>query len=250
MRKKIIAGNWKLNNTGAEAIELVKALKVKLINIERVDMVVCPPFTALYQTAEILKESKIKLGAQNVYWEDSGAFTGEISVPMLKNAGCDYVIVGHSERRQYFGETNQSVNTKVKKVTASGMIAIMCVGESLEQRESGVTAEVVKTQITEGLQGVTAAQIRNTVLAYEPIWAIGTGMTATCQQAEDVHLLIRNLVAELYGSAIADEIRIQYGGSVKPDNAAELLSQPNIDGALVGGASLKADAFVGIIKAA
>lgn len=250
MRKKIIAGNWKLNNTGAEAIELVKALKVKLINIERVDMVVCPPFTALYQTAEILKESKIKLGAQNVYWEDSGAFTGEISVPMLKNAGCDYVIVGHSERRQYFGETNQSVNTKVKKVTASGMIAIMCVGESLEQRESGVTAEVVKTQITEGLQGVTAAQIRNTVLAYEPIWAIGTGMTATCQQAEEVHLLIRNLVAELYGSAISDEIRIQYGGSVKPDNAAELLSQPNIDGALVGGASLKADAFVGIIKAA
>ena len=248
MRKQIIAGNWKLNMTGAEAIELVKALKVKLINVERVDMVVCPPFTALYQTAEILKDTNIKLGAQNVYWEDSGAYTAEVSVPMLKDVGCEYVIIGHSERRQFFGETNETVNKKVKRVTDSGLTAIVCVGETLEDRKSGTTEAVVGSQIKEGFDGVTKEQMQSVVIAYEPIWAIGTGMTASPDQAEDVHRFIRGLIAELYGSAVADELRIQYGGSVKPDNANELLSQPDIDGALVGGASLKAEAFAGIIK--
>ena len=238
-----------MNKTGAEAIELVKALKVKLINIERADMVVCPPFTALYQTAEILKNSKIKLGAQDMHWEESGAYTGEISASMLKALNCDYVIIGHSERRQYFGETNQIVNNKVKSAIESGLIAILCVGESLEQRKAGATEQVVEAQLTEGLDAVSNVQIRNVIIAYEPIWAIGTGVTATPQQAEEVHQFIRDLMGKLYDSTVADEIRIQYGGSVKPENAAELLSQPDIDGALVGGASLKADSFVEIVKA-
>jgi len=226
MRRQIIAGNWKMNKTGAEAIELVKALKVKLINIERADMVVCPPFTALYQTAEILKNSKIKLGAQDMHWEESGAYTGEISASMLKALNCDYVIIGHSERRQYFGETNQIVNNKVKSAIESGLIAILCVGESLEQRKAGATEQVVEAQLTEGLDAVSNVQI-----------------------PEEVHQFIRDLMGKLYDSTVADEIRIQYGGSVKPENAAELLSQPDIDGALVGGASLKADSFVEIVKA-
>ncbi|MBN1351327.1 triose-phosphate isomerase [candidate division KSB1 bacterium] len=250
MRRKIIAGNWKMNKTGAEAIELAKALKVKSVNIERADMVICPPFTALYQTAEIIKASKIKLGAQNVYWEDSGAFTGEISLPMLKDAGCEYAIIGHSERRQFFGETDETVNRKIQKVTGSDLTAIVCVGETLEQRKAGDTERIINTQISNGFAGITQEQMKRIIIAYEPIWAIGTGMTATPEQAEDVHLFIRNLIKSLYGAAAADMIRIQYGGSVKPDNAAELLSQPDIDGALVGGASLKADAFIEIIKAA
>lgn len=248
MRKQIIAGNWKMNKTGAEAIELVKALKVKLINIDRVDMVVCPPYTALYQTAEILKTSKIELGAQDVYWEESGAYTGEISTSMLKDVGCNYVIIGHSERRQYFGETNQTVNKKVKKAIESGITAILCVGESLEQRKAGITEDIVETQLREGLAGISKGQIQKLIFAYEPIWAIGTGVTATPQQAQEVHQFIRELMQKLYDSTIADEIRIQYGGSVKPENAAELLAQTDIDGALVGGASLKAELFVDIIK--
>ena len=250
MRKQIIAGNWKMNKTGAEAMELVAALKVKVLNIGQVDMVVCPPYPALYQTAEVLKDSKIEVGAQNLFWEDSGAYTGEVTASMLKDAGCKYVIIGHSERRQYFGESNQTVNKKVKKATDSDLQAIVCIGESLQEREAGITEQIVEKQLVEGFEGVSEEQIQKVILAYEPIWAIGTGVTATPQQAEDVHRFIREKMKSLYDLSVSEAIRIQYGGSVKPGNANELLSQPDIDGALVGGASLTADSFTGIISAA
>lgn len=249
MRTPIIAGNWKLHNTAHDAIELVTLLKRAVSGIEGVEIVVCPVFTALSEVADALTGSNIQLGAQNVYWEDKGAFTGEVSVPLLKEFDTKYVIVGHSERRQYFGETDETVNKRLKAVLAHGLSPILCVGETLEQREAGQMDDVIKTQCAGGLAGLTSQQLDSIVIAYEPVWAIGTGKTATPDQAQDVHKFIRDWLQENFDEETANKMRIQYGGSVKPDNANELLSQPDIDGALVGGASLKADAFSAIVKA-
>ena len=250
-RTKVIAGNWKLNKDVHQTEELLKGLKSALtFDLKGVRVIVCPPFTSLETASRWTKDSLMSLGAQNMYHEDEGAFTGEISPKMLKSVGCEYVILGHSERRQIFGETNEFINKKVKKAIASGLAPIVCVGETLEQREKNVTAQVVTTQVRGVLNNVSAEQVENIIIAYEPVWAIGTGRNATPQQAEEVHLLIRTLLAELYTPATAERVIIQYGGSVKPDNAAELLWQPNVDGALVGGACLKADSFSAIIRAA
>lgn len=248
MRKPIIAGNWKLNNTEQEAIALVTALKNNLADVDSVDIVVCPVFTVLAVVEDVLFESNIGLGAQNLYWEDSGAFTGEVSAPLLKNIGVQYVIIGHSERRQFFGETNQTVNKKIRAALKHELTPIVCVGEVLAQREADQTFDVIRSQIEESLAGFSAAEARKMIVAYEPVWAIGTGKTATPRQAQDVHKFIRDLLSALYDEETAADVRIQYGGSVKPDNIAELISQPDIDGALVGGASLKADSFVHIVK--
>jgi triosephosphate isomerase len=248
MRKLIIAGNWKLNNTSKEAIELVTLLKRGLTDVKDVDMVVCPVATALTDVKDVLIESNIGLGAQNVFWEDSGAFTGEISAPMLKDIGVKYAIVGHSERRKYFGDTDEMVNKRIKAALAHDLTPIVCVGEVLEQREENKTFDVIQGQCEGAFAGLTAAEMEKLVVAYEPVWAIGTGKTATPEQAQEVHQFIRGLLAKLYDENVAQTIRIQYGGSVKPDNSAELMSQPDIDGALVGGASLKADSFIDLIK--
>lgn len=248
MRKPIIAGNWKMNKTVGEARELVTALKGKVADVTDVEIVVGPTFTALLAVAEVIKGSNIKLAAQNMSWEESGAFTGEISPLMLKDVGCQYVIIGHSERRAYFSETNEMVNKRVKAAHAHSLKPIVCVGEKLEDRESGVTKDVIKDHVVNGLAGLTEEQMLKTVMAYEPVWAIGTGKTATPDQAQEVHKFIRELLAELYSSPVAEAIRIQYGGSVKPSNVAELMAQPDIDGGLIGGASLDADSFTQIIK--
>ena len=250
-RLKVIAGNWKLNKDVHQTEELLTGLNNTLtFDLKGVRVIVCPPFTSLETASRLTKGSSMSLGAQNMYYEDEGAFTGEISPKMLKSAGCEYVIVGHSERRQIFGETDELINKKVKKAIASGLVPIVCVGETLEQREKNVTAQIVTTQVRGVLRDISAEQVEKIVIAYEPVWAIGTGRNATPQQAEEVHLLIRTLMAELYTPATAQRVIIQYGGSVKPDNAEELLWQPNVDGALVGGACLKADSFSAIIKAA
>ncbi len=248
MRKKIIAGNWKMNKTDVEAAPFARDLKVKTLNIRNTEIVICPPFTALSAVYDILKDSKIKIGAQNVHWELSGAFTGEISAKMIDKAGCRYVIIGHSERRQYFGETNQIVNKKIKQTLTTCLEPIVCIGETLRQRQDGHTQEFVKTQIIEGLEGLSFDQIQRLVLAYEPVWAIGTGVTATPGQAQEVHLFIRELIQEIFNSQIAGSIHILYGGSVKPDNIRDLLTQKDIDGGLIGGASLKIDSFVEMIR--
>jgi triosephosphate isomerase len=251
MRKKVIAGNWKMNNDLSESQNLISKLISGLSN-EKVncDVIVCPPFTSLSEANSLLKKSIIKLGAQNMYFEENGAFTGEISASMLKNTGCEYVILGHSERRTIFGETDQVINKKIKKALQSDLLPIFCVGESLQERESEVTNDIIKRQITEGLKNISSAEMQKIIIAYEPVWAIGTGKTASPQQAEDVHAFIRGLVKSLYSNEIAEGLVIQYGGSVKPDNAKELLSQKDIDGALVGGACLKSESFIEIIKAA
>ena len=251
MRKKVIAGNWKMNNDLSESQNLISKLISGLSN-EKVncDVIVCPPFTSLSEANSLLKKSIIKLGAQNMYFEENGAFTGEISASMLKNTGCEYVILGHSERRTIFGETDQVINKKIKKALQSDLLPIFCVGESLQERESEVTNDIIKRQITEGLKNISSAEMQKIIIAYEPVWAIGTGKTASPQQAEDVHAFIRELVKSLYSNEIAEGLVIQYGGSVKPDNAKELLSQKDIDGALVGGACLKSESFIEIIKAA
>jgi len=249
MRKKIIAGNWKMNKTVADTAELINGLKAKVTS-PKAGVIVCPPYTSLALAVELAKGSAIKVGAQDVSVNDDGAYTGEISIGMLKAVGCEYVIVGHSERRQYFKETDELINRKAKKVFAAGLIPIICVGETLEERETGITSKIITGQITGVLAGLTPEQMAETIVAYEPVWAIGTGKTASNEQAEEVHLLIRTLIAELYSKEIAEKVTIQYGGSVKPDNAKELLAQPNIDGALVGGACLKADSFAAIIDAA
>lgn len=248
MRKPIIAGNWKLNNTSQEAAELVTLLKRNLSEVTDVDIVVCPVFTALSVVADLLTESEIHLGAQNLYWEDAGAFTGEVSGGLLKEIGVEYVIIGHSERRQFFGETDQTVNKKIRAALKHGLIPIVCVGEVLAEREADRTFDVIQRQVKESLSGFSAAQARKMIVAYEPVWAIGTGKTATPQQAQEVHKFIRDLLVKLYDEETAAEVRIQYGGSVKADNIADLISQPDIDGALVGGASLKADSFTQIVK--
>lgn len=248
MRKIIIAGNWKLNKTSLDAVTFVNILKRHFNTESEVDIVVCPAYTALTAVGEILHDSPIELGAQDVYWEDSGAFTGEVSAPMLKELGVKYVIIGHSERRQYFGETNQTVLKKTKAALKYGLIPIVCMGENLYERESNKTFDVIKKQCEEGLSGFSTDEFKTIVVAYEPVWAIGTGKTASPTQAQEVHKFIRGLLAKMYDEQLASQTRIQYGGSVKPDNTAELMSQPDIDGALVGGASLQEDSFVNIIK--
>ncbi|MGQ9642400.1 MAG: triose-phosphate isomerase [Ignavibacterium sp.] len=251
MRRKIIVGNWKMNNDLQQSINLIEELKNKLAGkTVNCDVVICPPFTSLYEAKKIINGSIIKLGAQNMFYEDSGAFTGEISAPMLKSVGCEYVILGHSERRTIFGEKDDMINKKVRKAISQNLKPILCVGETLEEREKDVTEKVVKRQIEKGLNDVTPDEVLNVIIAYEPVWAIGTGKTATPQQAQEVHAFIRKLLATMYSKDFAELIPIQYGGSVKPDNANELLSQKDIDGALVGGACLKADSFMGIIEAA
>ncbi|HUJ11296.1 MAG TPA: triose-phosphate isomerase [Verrucomicrobiae bacterium] len=251
-RKPIIAGNWKMYNTAAASLALVNALKKELVgvNASDVETVVCPPFTALYAVSTILQDSAIALGAQNVHWEKEGAFTGEVAAPMLKELSVRYAIVGHSERRQFFGETNEGVNKRAKAALANGIRPIVCGGETLAQREAGQTEAVVRDHVTAGLAGFTKDGILETVIAYEPVWAIGTGKTATPAQAQEVHAFIRELLAAMFDQQVASKVRIQYGGSVKPANAKELLGQPDIDGALVGGASLKAADFAAIVKAA
>jgi triosephosphate isomerase len=248
MRKTIIAGNWKMYKTVDESIELVNSLKRSIPDAGYVEVVVCPPFTSLSDVREQLIDSDIKLGAQDVYWEKEGAFTGEISAGMLKNAGCHFCIVGHSERRQYFGETNVTVNKKAKALLAAGIRPIVCVGEKLEERKSGRTFDVVRDHVENSLAGITKDEMLKTVIAYEPVWAIGTGVNATKDEAQEVHKYIRGLLAKMYDVNTAESITIQYGGSVKPENIAELISQKDVDGALVGGASLKAESFAAIVK--
>jgi triosephosphate isomerase len=251
MRKKIIAGNWKMYKDLVESAELVSGLKTKLTSVESdVEVVLCPPFTSLAVVANLLKGSPMKLGAQNMSDQDEGAFTGEISWKMLKSAGCEYVVLGHSERRQYFHESNELINQKAKKALGNGLQPIICVGETLDEREKGITDLVVSTQVKGVLHEIPSTDMSKVVIAYEPVWAIGTGRTATPAQAEEVHMHIRKLLSQLYNWHVADAIVIQYGGSVKPDNAAELMAQPDIDGALVGGACLKAESFAAIVQAA
>jgi len=236
--------------TIGETIELANALKRQLYDLgsETVDIVICPPFTSLSEAAEVVIESNIALGAQDMYWQEEGAFTGEVSAPMLKDAGVKYVIIGHSERRQFFSETNDSVNKKVKAALNHGLIPIMCVGESLKDREAGLTFKVLEDHVTGGLKDLGPEQVEKIIIAYEPVWAIGTGKTATPAQAQEAHKFIRDLVIKLYNKQTGELLRIQYGGSVKPENTKELMGQPDVDGALVGGASLKADSFSSIVK--
>ena len=249
MRKPLIAGNWKMNMLRDTSIALIHQLLDKSKLSDKVEVAVCPPSVYLHDVGAALRGSHIALGAQNMYHTEEGAYTGEISGKMLKDLGCRYVILGHSERRQLMGETDAQVNQKVHAALKVGLVPIVCVGETLDQREAGQTTAVVRTQTEGSLAGLTSEQAAGIVLAYEPVWAIGTGKTATPAQAEEVHADIRALLTKLFGAETAQKIRIQYGGSVKADNAKELLSQPNIDGALVGGASLKADSFLPIIEA-
>ena len=240
-----------MHKTITEAIELANGLKRELFELEDIiDIVVCPTFTALSETGEVVTDSNIALGAQNVYWEKQGAFTGEISAPMLKDAGVKYVIIGHSERRQYFGETNETVNKRIKAALACDLLPIVCVGENLAQRESNKTFAVLDDHVQNGLKGITDSEISKIIIAYEPVWAIGTGKTATSKQAQEAHEYIRNLLQKMYNKEIAESLRIQYGGSVKPENTQELVSQLDVDGALVGGASLSVDSFAKIVTIA
>ena len=246
-RRKIVAGNWKMNKTPSQAADLIKEL-IPMVADADVDVVICTPATDLAIATEMTKGTNIAVGAENMHWEESGAFTGEISADMLLDLGVKYVIIGHSERREYFAETDETVNKKIKAAIAKGLTPIFCCGESLEQREMGIMPEHIRMQIKIGMLDVTADQAKDIVIAYEPIWAIGTGKTATADQADEVCGIIRDVIAELYDAPTAEAIRIQYGGSMKPSNAAELMSKPNIDGGLIGGAALKAEDFTGIVK--
>ncbi|MBN2483082.1 MAG: triose-phosphate isomerase [Candidatus Omnitrophica bacterium] len=247
-RKPFIAGNWKMYKTTNEAVELAGSLVKEIGKFVHADIALCPTYTVLNDVYKTIENSVITLGAQNVYWESEGAYTGEISPIMVKDTGAEYVIIGHSERRKYFSETDSTVNKKVKAVLAIGLTPIICIGETLEEREQNKTMDVIKTQLEGGLEGFAALDVLNSVIAYEPIWAIGTGKTATPEQAEEVHAFIRTWLEEKYTSSTSDQIRILYGGSVKPENIRELMQKENIDGALVGGASLKKDSFVSIVK--
>ena len=250
MRKKFIAGNWKMNTTRAETLSLVQALIQKTGTIAQTTIMVAPPFTNLELAAGLLQNSKIRLGAQNLFWEEKGAYTGEISALMLQDLKCTYVIIGHSERRQYFKETDEDVNKKVAAALKHGLFPVICVGETLEQRERGDALAIVEHQIRNGLSGFKSTQASSFTIAYEPVWAIGTGRAATPSDAVEVHTLIRSTLAELFGNTIAESIRIQYGGSVTGENIHVFIREPQIDGALVGGASLKVDSFTSIINAA
>jgi triosephosphate isomerase len=251
MRIKVIAGNWKMNYDLKESKELIYKLIAgsKELNTN-CEIVICPPFTSLSEAAELIRGSKIKLGAQNLHQENNGAFTGEVSAHMLKSLGCEYVIIGHSERRTIFGENDDLINQKINQAIKNYLIPIFCVGELLTEREKNITEQVIETQVLGGLKGFSEEALSNLIIAYEPVWAIGTGKTATPQQAEDVHIFIRKLIKNNFSSKFSEGIRILYGGSVKPDNSKDLLSQKNIDGALVGGACLNSESFLSIIKSA
>ena len=246
MRKPIIAGNWKMHKTIAEALEFVNEVKDR-VNNDKVEAVICAPFTLLKDLKQATKGTNIKIGAQNMHFEEKGAFTGEISPLMLKELDMDYVVIGHSERRQYFNETDETANKKVLKALEVGIDPILCVGETLEEREAGNTKDICKVQVEKALENVSKEDLAKVVIAYEPVWAIGTGKTATSEDANDVIAYIREVVANLYGE-LANEVRIQYGGSVKPSNVAEIMNQSDIDGALVGGASLEANDYVELVN--
>ena len=247
-RLPFMAGNWKMNKTTGEAIDLVRGLKAAISGVKGVEVAVAPPFTALYAVCKELEGSSIRLAAQNLYWEEKGAFTGEVSPLMLKEVGCHYVIIGHSERRQFFGETDETANRRIKAALAQGLKVIFCIGETLKEKEEGKTFLVIERQVEDGLKNLSDKEMKNIVIAYEPIWAIGTGKTATPGQAEEVHRFIRGKIEKLYSQEVSEEIRIQYGGSVTPENIKGLMEQANIDGALVGGASLKAESFSKIVR--
>ncbi len=249
LRKCVIAGNWKMNKTRPEAKALIEELK-PLVKDADCEVVICVPYTNLETAVALTEGTNIKVGAENCHWAESGAFTGEISANMLKEVGVEYVVIGHSERRQYFGETDVTVNKRVKAALAAGLKPILCVGELLEEREEGITAEIVSMQTKIALMDVSADDLKNIVIAYEPVWAIGTGLTATSEQAEEVIAFIRNTVKDMFDAQTAENIRIQYGGSMNAKNAAELMAMPNIDGGLIGGASLKAPDFAAIVEAA
>jgi len=248
MRKPFIAGNWKMNTDAVSAAALASGLAQSTKDVDTVDIAVCPPSVYLSTVATALSSSNIAMGAQNVYFEEGGAFTGELSCGMLKDVCCTYAIIGHSERRHVIGETDELINKKVKAVIASGLLPILCVGELLEEREAEKTHDVVAEQVKKGLADVSSEEVLVVTIAYEPVWAIGTGKTATSEQAQQVHAMIRDLLTEMYDKSTADQIRIQYGGSAKPSNTAELMAQPDIDGLLVGGASLKVEDFTAMIK--
>jgi triosephosphate isomerase len=248
MRKPFLAGNWKMNTNGTGSLDLVSSIVRTLDDITTVDIAVCPPFVYLQSVAKALSSSNISLGAQNVYFEGNGAFTGEISCQMLKDACCTYVIIGHSERRHVMGETDELINKKINAAISGGLLPIFCVGELLEQREAGRTQEVVAEQIKKGLSGISKEKIEAVTIAYEPVWAIGTGKTASTKQAQEVHEMIRGLIGQMYDETIAETIRIQYGGSAKPANTAELMRCADVDGLLIGGASLKANDFALMVR--
>ncbi|HOW27954.1 MAG TPA: triose-phosphate isomerase [Elusimicrobiota bacterium] len=248
MRKPVMAGNWKMNKTVAESVDLVKKLSASLAGVSDRDIVVCPPFTSLAIVSEVLKGTSISLGAQNMNDHTDGAYTGEVAPGMLTDVGCQYVILGHSERRQYYGETDELVHKKLQLALDKKLIPIVCVGELLKEREEGRTFQVIEKQIKGGVSGLSPAQATGVIIAYEPVWAIGTGKTATPAQAQEVHFFIRGLMARIYGDAIANSVRILYGGSVKADNIDTLMAQPDIDGGLVGGASLDVNSFTRIVK--
>ncbi|HEU5079538.1 MAG TPA: triose-phosphate isomerase [Opitutaceae bacterium] len=250
IRKKLIAGNWKMNKTSADGLQLTQEIVAEVGKVTDVDIVVCPPFTALESVARAVDGSTVKLGAQNMHHEASGAYTGEISAGMLRSLFATHVILGHSERRSYFGETDAGINKKVLAALKNQLRPILCVGETLAEREAGSTLKVVQTQLEAGLEGVSKDLATSVVIAYEPVWAIGTGKVATTEQAQEVHAFIRTLLTKLFGEAAAQKVRILYGGSMKPANAPELLAQKDIDGGLIGGASLEARSFVDLIKAA
>jgi len=248
MRKPFIAGNWKMNMNTASAVSLASGLAKALEGVDSVDVAVCPPFVYLQAVAAALSASNIALGSQNVYFEENGAFTGEISCDMLRDVCCTYAIIGHSERRHVMGETDALINKKISAAINSGLLPIFCVGELLEERKAGTTNDVVARQVKKGLEGICEERIQAVTIAYEPVWAIGTGLTATPEQAQEVHAMIRGLLTDMYGKDIAQSLRIQYGGSAKPSNTAELMSQPDVDGLLVGGASLKVEDFAAMVK--
>ena len=248
-RRSLVAGNWKMFKLIGDAAALVHDLKPLVAHADAVEIVVCPPFTALHATAQSAAGSRIVVGGQNCYPKENGAFTGEIAPQMLLDAGCAWVIVGHSERRQIFGETDALLNEKLRYALSTGLKVMFCIGETLQEREGGAMNAVLERQVTEGLRGLTEADFANVAIAYEPVWAIGTGVTASPEQAEDAHKFVRGLVLQLFGAAVAEAVRIQYGGSVKPENAAELIAKPNVDGFLVGGASLQAVGFAAIVNA-
>ncbi len=250
MRKYVIAGNWKMNMTPSAASAFIRELAPKVEGKDKCDIVLCVPFVDIATAVEAAKGTNIKIGAQNVHFKESGAYTGEISAAMLKETGVDYVIVGHSERRQYFAETDETVNLRTKAALAAGLTVILCLGELLEARQSGITAEIVSMQTKLDLAGIPAEDLKRVIIAYEPVWAIGTGLTATPEQADEACGIIRSVVADLYGKDVADELIIQYGGSMNEKNAADLLAKENVDGGLIGGASLVTDKFTAIVSAA
>jgi triosephosphate isomerase len=247
MRTPLIAGNWKMYKTASEAVDTAKQLVQLVADTSDVDIMIAPAFTALDRVSDVIQGSRVALGAQNLHWESEGAYTGEVSANMLKSAGCSYVIIGHSERRQFFGETDETVSKRIRAAIGAKLIPVVCVGETLEEREAAQTFSVLDKQVQMGLKGMFAKDLQTLIIAYEPVWAIGTGKTATKEQAQEAHQYIRSLIAEIFGKGFSPSLRILYGGSVKPGNIAELMQMPDIDGALVGGASLKADSFSQIV---